>query len=213
MLAVAQDGDVVAEVEHLVQTVGNVDDGDALFAKLLDDAEHDLQLAVGQHGGRFVHDEHAGVIVDGVHDLHDLLARDRERRDLRVDVDVHAQLIHDLLRAPAHTRPVHELALHHEVAEEHIFGNGQRLCQLDLLMHHADARAACFDRRLEAAALAVQNDLARVRLIDAGKDLDERRFARAVLAHETMDRAALDVDGDVIQRLDAGELFCDVFQC
>ena len=213
MLAVTQDGNIVAEVEHLVQTVRNIDDGDALFAKLLDDAEHDLQLAVGQHGGRFVHDEHAGVVVDGVHDLHDLLFRHRQRRDLRVHVDVHAEIVHDLLRLPAHTGPVHELALHHNVAEEHIFCDRQRLRQLDLLMHHADARAARLDRRLEAAALAVENDLACVRLVDTGEHLDERGLARAVFTHKAVDRAALDVDGDVIQRLDAGEFLGDVFQC
>ena len=38
--AVAQDADVAAQAEDFVQTVRDIDDGDALVAQLLDNAEH-----------------------------------------------------------------------------------------------------------------------------------------------------------------------------
>ena len=50
----------------------------------------------------------AGIIVNGVHDLDDLLFRDGQRRDLRVDVDVHAEIFNDLPRAAAHALPVNQ---------------------------------------------------------------------------------------------------------
>ena len=208
--AVAQDADVAAQAEDFVQTVRDIDDGDALVAQLLDNAEHNLQLAVGQNGRRLIHDQDAGIIVNGVHDLDDLLFRDGQRRDLRVDVDVHAEIFNDLPRAAAHALPVNQTVFQLDVAKEHIFRNAQRLGQLDFLMDNADAGTACLDGAVKAAGLAVQNDFALIRLVDTGQNLNQGGLACAVLADQTVDGAALNVDGDVIQRLDAGELFCDI---
>ena len=69
---------------------------------------------------------------------------------------------------------------------------------------------ACLDGAVKAAGLAVQNDFALIRLVDTGQNLNQGGLACAVLADQTVDGAALNVDGDVIQRLDAGELFCDI---
>ena len=74
-------------------------------------------------------------------------------------------------------------------------------------MDDADAGMARLNGAAEAAGLALEDDLALVRLVDAGQNLDQRGLARAVFADEAVDGAALNVDGDVIQRLDAGELF------
>ena len=210
MTAVAQDADVAAQAEDFVQTVRDIDDGDALVAQLLDNAEHNLQLAVGQNGRRLIHDQDAGIIVNGMHDLDDLLFRDGQRRDLRVDVDVHAEIFNDLPRAAAHALPVNQTVFQLDVAKEHIFRNAQRLGQLDFLMDNADAGTACLDGAVKAAGLAVQNDFALIRLVDTGQNLNQGGLACAVLADQTVDGAALNVDGDVIQRLDAGELFCDI---
>ena len=152
----------------------------------------------------------AGIIVNGVHDLDDLLFRDGQRRDLRVDVDVHAEIFNDLPRAAAHALPVNQTVFQLDVAKEHIFRNAQRLGQLDFLMDNADAGTACLDGAVKAAGLAVQNDFALIRLVDTGQNLNQGGLACAVLADQTVDGAALNVDGDVIQRLDAGELFCDI---
>ena len=47
------------------------------------------------------------------------------------------------------------------------------------------------------------------RRVDAGHDLDERRFPRAVLAEKRVDLAASDVEIHVIERERAGELLDD----
>ena len=47
-LAVAHDGDVVADAEDLVHFVADVDDAAALFLQHIDDAEQMLHLSLGQ---------------------------------------------------------------------------------------------------------------------------------------------------------------------
>ena len=52
---------------------------------------------------------------------------------------------------------------------------------------------------------AVEQHPALVGPVDAGDDLDQRRLAGAVLAHQRVDLAGLEVERDVVERLDAGE--------
>ena len=52
---------------------------------------------------------------------------------------------------------------------------------------------------------AVEEHPARVGPVDAGDDLDQRRLAGAVLAHQRVDLAGPEVERDVVERLDAGE--------
>ena len=63
--------------------------------------------------------------------------------------------------------------------------------------------AACGVR--EGHRLAVDQDLAFVRAVDAGQDLDEGRFAGAVLADQRGDLARIEGDADVVECLDARE--------
>ena len=56
MLAVADHGDAVGDAEDLVQTVGDVDDGDALGFQGAGDVEEAGDLMGRKARGRFVHD-------------------------------------------------------------------------------------------------------------------------------------------------------------
>lgn len=76
-------------------------------------------------------------------------------------------------------------------------------------MNDADAGVFCRKRHLEHDSLAVQIDLALVRLINTGKDLDQSTFARAIFAEQSDDLALFDIDIDVVQRTDTGEAFAD----
>src|SRR3954452_561157 len=57
--AVAQDGDPVADLEHLLEVVGHVHHGVPLVAELMDAGEQRLRLGLGQRRRRLVEDEHA----------------------------------------------------------------------------------------------------------------------------------------------------------
>jgi hypothetical protein len=53
--------------------------------------------------------------------------------------------------------------------------------------------------------VARRDDPARVAVVDAGQDLDERRLPRPVASDEGMDLAGQDVEGDVVERSGSGE--------
>ena len=73
VVAVPHDGDAVHDVVQLLETVADVHDGAALTAQLLDDAEHLLDLRVGEGGGGLIHHQHLGVDEEGLGNLHHLL--------------------------------------------------------------------------------------------------------------------------------------------
>ena len=71
-------------------------------------------------------------------------------------------------------------------------------------------------RRCASAALpiaigsAVQQDLAAIRLMDAGHDLDQRRLAGAVLAEQGVNLAGIERERHVLERLGGVEALGDV---
>ena len=79
LLAVLEHGDGVAEVEDLLEPVGDVDDADAALGEPGDDAVEQLDLVVGEGRGGLVHLDHPGVEADRLGDLDDLLLGDAQR--------------------------------------------------------------------------------------------------------------------------------------
>ena len=71
------------------------------------------------------------------------------------------------------------------------------------------ACASCGPLKLDLAA--VDPDRARVRPVDAGDDLDQRRLAGAVLAQKRMHLAGMDVEADIVQRPHAGKRLAQAF--
>ena len=58
-------------------------------------------------------------------------------------------------------------------------------------------------RVVDLYGFAVEKDLARVHLVDAGEHLHHRRFSRAVLADQRVHLAALELKVAVVQRVNA----------
>src|SRR3546814_19194700 len=84
-----------------------------------------------------------------------------------------------------------------------IVGQGERL------VDGLDVVAAGVARRRDLHLLAVDVDLAAVGRIGAGQHLDERRLAGTVVAQHADHLARIEVDGDVVDRLDAAEALAD----
>jgi hypothetical protein len=61
--------------------------------------------------------------------------------------------------------------------------------------------------------LARHDQLAAVRLVGAGDDLDERGFSRAVFAEQGVDFARSQFERDPFERTDGPEGFADVVKC
>src|SRR5208282_4346745 len=77
------------------------------------------------------------------------------------------------------------------VAEKKIGGDGEMRAQDDLLMHRVDAMADRLMRRGERDRLAFPVYFAARADMDAGQQLDQRRFTGAVFADNRVDFALL----------------------
>ena len=61
ILAIPQDGEVVADLFQLIKPMGNVDDGFSLAAQITDDLKQFFDLVVRQHIGGFVHHDEVHI--------------------------------------------------------------------------------------------------------------------------------------------------------
>src|SRR2546425_9173612 len=77
-------------------------------------------------------------------------------------------------------------------------------------MHHGDAKLAGHERVGRLNPPAIELNFAFVRGVNAGENLSECAFARAVFANEGMATAVVDVEADTIKRQHAGEAFGDL---
>ena len=114
------------------------------------------------------------------------------------EADVQARQ-HLLCLAP-HPPPVHDAAAV-PVADEDVLGDRQVGEDHRLLVDGRDTQPLGILGRCHPDRLTVHEDLARIELLDAGHDLDERRLAGAVLAQQGMDLAAVEREGHVRERL------------
>ena len=87
LLAAAQHGDPVGDLEHLVQLVADEDDRLPVRLQAADDLEELVRLLRRQHGGRLVEDEDVGAAVERLQDLDPLLLADGDVADERGRVD------------------------------------------------------------------------------------------------------------------------------
>ena len=84
------DGDLVGDRQHLVQLVGDEDDGQAPRLQLAQRGEQLVDLLRHEHRRRLVEDQDAGAAVEHLEDLDPLPVADAEVVDERVGVDVEA---------------------------------------------------------------------------------------------------------------------------
>ena len=88
--AATDHGDLVGDGEHLVELVGDEDEGEALVLELAQVAEELVDLLRHQHRGRLVEDDDLGAAVEDLEDLHALALADAELLDQLVGVEVEA---------------------------------------------------------------------------------------------------------------------------
>ncbi len=134
--AAADDGDLVGDRQHLVELVGDEDDGEALRLQLAQVVEELGDLLGHQDGGRLVEDEDLGAAEEHLEDLDPLTLADAEVGDQVVRVDAQAVGVGDLDDRPAGVvaDAVQLLRAQHDVLED-----GEVVGQHEVLEHHPDA--------------------------------------------------------------------------
>ena len=81
-------------------------------------------------------------------------------------------------------------------AEHDVFRHGEHRHQHEVLMHHADAGADGVAGAVEADRLAVDEDFALVRPVEAGEHVHQGGLAGAVFAEQAEHLAGADVEVD-----------------
>jgi len=115
--------------------------------------------------------------------------------------------------------PLHVLLLQHRgdgrlllPAEEQVGDDVEVVAEGQVLVDGGDAELGDVARPRDHDRLAVEDDLPGVRVVDAGDDLDQRRFACSVVADQGDDLAGKDLEVDAVEGLHGPEALGDVLQ-
>ena len=211
-VAVAHDGDLVGDLEDLLEVVRDVDDADAVVAQPSDVREEALDLGRAERRGRLVEDDELGARRQRAGDLDGLLLGHAELARRAVEVAADADQLEPLLRQPARVAPGDGAEAAGQAAEQHVLDHAQVARDLALLRDQADADLARLDRREVRERLPVEADLAAVGADDTRDDLQERRLASAVLADQGMHAARRHGEVGGLQRMHAGVALVDGMQ-
>ena len=210
--AVADDGDLVRNIGHLVELVGDDDHRHALLLE----AQHQIQQRPGillvQGGGGLVQDQQLGLLCQGLGDFHQLLLAGADGLDLDLAALLQAHHLQVFVRLGVGRVPIDGELVAALVAQVHVLADGHLGHQRQLLVDDDDAQLLGILDVRELADLPVVDDVALVGAvgIDAAEDVHQRGFARAVLAHQCVNLTFLHLEVDVVQGLYAREGLGDV---
>ncbi len=167
----------------------------------------DLGFAQGR--GRLVHDDEARLHRERAGDLDELLLGDGKIAHLCHRITLEPDALGDGLRLFSQPAPAHEQLRARFAANEHVLGDRHVGGEGEFLVDGDDSSALGVVRRHKGDRLAEQLDLARVRALRAGQNLEQRRLASAILAQERMDFRRPDFEMDVLEREHAGKALAD----
>ena len=92
-LTVAQNSDLVAQLENLFHLVRDINNAAAAIFQLANNGEQVVHLFLGQRRGRLVHDDDFGVIGERLGDFDHLHLRNRKRSHFVARIDIDIQLV------------------------------------------------------------------------------------------------------------------------
>ncbi len=170
------------------------------------------RLALSEGGGRLVHDEDPGVEVDGARDG-DRLALASRQAEHRVSQGHEARVdpIDDLAGRALHRGVVEGSVPGMDLTpDEEVRDRIEVVVQGEILVDGLDAVALRVAGVANADPVPGDVDRSIVHLVGAGKNLDERRLAGAVVADDADHLPGLDRDRDALDRVDTAERLVDV---
>ena len=130
--------------------------------------------------------------------------------DQRGRVDGEPELLRELAHALLGAALVEQDAVARRLdAEDDVLGDRHHRDEHEVLVHHADPGLDRVLRGGERDRLAVEQDLARVGLVEPVEDVHQRRLAGAVLAEQRVHLALRQLEVDVVVGDDARERLRD----
>ncbi len=192
--------------------MGNVNDTDTGCLQVADDLEQQARFLLGQRGGRLIHDQHFGIKRKRLGDFHHLALRHGKAAHQRIWMDIDTEAIETAFGIGTQLLAVDQETFSRFARKIDVFGNAQMRNEIEFLVNDGDAGGFRFERRGVLDLLALMQDRAAGRLIDAADDLHQRGLASAVLAADGVNFAGAQVETHIAQSLDAGELLADVIE-
>ena len=138
---VAQDGDPVRDLVHLLEEVRDEDDRDPLLLQTADELEELRHLLLVEARRGLVEDQNLGGDVDRPRDRDHLLDGERVAAECGRDVDLDADAGERLGGAAPHSPPTDAPEAPRLAADRDVLGDRQVGAEIDLLVDGADARA------------------------------------------------------------------------
>ena len=183
VLTLTQHRHAVGDLQHLMELVGDDNEGFAVGLHVAHDGEQLIRLLRRQHGGGLIQNQDIRAAVQHLDDLHRLLLGDGHIVDLHVGIDVKAVLVADVLHLFAGTGQI-QLALQ---TQNNVLRGGKQVHQLEVLMDHTDAEGEGILGRRDGHRLVVDVDLPLVGEVDAGEHIHQGRLAAAIFAQQGQD--------------------------
>ena len=182
VLALAQHRHPVGQLQHLVELVGDDDDGVAIVAHVAQHVEQPLRLLRREHCGRLVENQDLRAAIEHLHDLHRLLFRHGHLVDLLHRIQLEAVLVGQLVDLCDDLCNVQLCGAGQ--AQHDVLRRREHVHQLEVLMDHADAQRKRVLGRADRDLLAVDKDLPLVGVVDARNHVHQRGLATAVFAED-----------------------------
>ena len=198
--AIAQDRDAVCDPIHLIDEVGDEDHCDSAPLQVPHDPEQEFGLVRVEARGRLVEHQNPSIVLERAGDRDQLLDGHGIRTERPLDVDVDVEPLQPLARELARRAPCNQSEPARLAAEGQVLGHRHRRNEIHFLVNRADAEGTRLAGRADMDRAAVEPNLAPIAAQGAGQDLDQRRLAGPVLAHERVNFAGLDPKVDPLQR-------------
>ncbi len=205
--AVAHHGDAIGHLGDFGQAMRDEDAGDAAGLQMANDLEQVDRLIVGERGGGFVEDQHLGLQRQGPGDHQQVPLGGRQGRSQAPRIEADIGIGQDFFGPGAHGGGADDEAALGEVADQDVFGHGQRVDHRDFLRHIADALPQRIVGRAKLGQLAVEEHSAFVAAgrVDANQYLHQRRLTGAVFADHGVNLPAANLQRNAFERVHAGK--------
>ncbi len=202
LAAPAEDDHAVGNLEDIGYVVADQDHGAAATGEPAGELQHLARFDDGKRRGRLVHDDEPGIQIERPADGDGLALTARQAADGRFRIgNMGIEFFQQAIDALAHFLTLQERNAQNGAfqfaAEKHVFGDGQVLRERQFLEDRRDPRRRRVLGRMKGDRIALDDEFAIARRMGARQDLDEGRFARAIVAEQCQHLAGADLQVDI----------------